>query len=181
MSKESFVANLISGRGDASQKMRWWLKHGSAMSLYIQKWASKKKIDGRLERAAIRAKIGQGCLDWGTLVYHDQKTPLMTEHAQLELAMIDEALGLPEGEDPRELLSISEFMMENVDKQVLHHQFNIKEFPADRFRDLLLGHMRLFTESVRWFVTPDMNRYASCEEQRMANAVALAAFSTEWL
>lgn len=181
MSKELFVTNFISGKAEGSQKMRWWLQHGAATSLFVQKWRSKKKNDGILERDQIRAVVQKSCSEWNALVYHSHKYPFMAEHAALEMALVDAAMGSDTERGKGQLLSISEFLMENVEKQIRHHRFDNSEFPIGTWKDLLLGHVKLFTESIRWYITSDPHRYAECEERRMRNTLALAAFSTEWL
>lgn len=181
MSKELFVTNFISGKAEGSKKMRWWLRHLAATSLYLQKWRSRKKEDGVVERERVRAVVEKGCSEWNGMVYHTQRYPLMCEHSALEMAMVDLAMGpeLPGTVD--EITRTSDLLMENVDRQIAHHKFMDKEFPAIRWKDLLFEHVRLFAESIRWYITPDMKKYLECEERRTQNTILLAAFSTEWL
>lgn len=182
LSKESFAANFIAGKVEGSLKMRWWLRHGHATSLYVQKWASKKTMGGKGERASIRSSVEKSCMDWGSLVYQSQKVDCMTEHADLEMALVDASLGMPDGsEDTTRLRAISALLNKNIRDQIEQHEFQIKDFPSNRFKDLMFEHVKLFTESVRWFVTPDERQYASTEELRLKNTLALAAFSTEWM
>lgn len=181
MSKELFVTNFISGKASGSQKMRWWLRHGSATALYLQKWRSKKKQDGISERDQVRTVVEKSCSEWNGLVYHSHQYPFMSEHAALEMALVDAAMSADVDYGKTRLMSISDFLMENIDKQIRHHHFISPEFPISRWRDLLLEHVQLFTQSIRWYITPDQQKYAECEERRMANTLALAVFSTEWL
>lgn len=181
MSKELFVTNFVSGKADASQKMRWWLRHSAATSLYLQKWRSRKKEDGVLEREKARALLEKGCSEWNGLVYKSHRYPFMCEHSALEMAMVDLAMGPEFPGTVGEITRISELLMENSDKQIAHHKFVDADFPVIRWKDLLFEHVRLFTESIRWYITPDLKKYAQCEEQRTQNTILLAAFSTEWL
>lgn len=181
MSRELFATNFISGKAEGSQKMRWWLRHGAATALYVQKWKARKKQDGTSERDQIRALVEKSCSEWNGLVYHSHHYPFMTEHAALEMALVDAAMGPDTSSGKGQLLSISDFLLENVEKQIQHHRSRSPEFPTGRWKDLLFEHVKLFTESIRWYITPDQRQYAECEERRMENTLALAAFSTEWL
>jgi hypothetical protein len=180
MSEELFVTNLVSGKAEASQKMRWWLRHSGTTSLYLQKWRSRKKEDGVLEREKARTMLEKGCAEWNGMVYKTQRYPFMCEHAALEMMMVDLAMGPEDDATAGKVTRVFDRLMENVDKQIAHHRFVDKEFPTVRWKDLLFDHARLFTESIRWYITPDKKRYAQCEESRTKNTILLAAFSTEW-
>lgn len=180
MSKELFVTNFVSGKAEASQKMRWWLRHSGTTALYLQKWGSRKRDGGILEREKVRGVIEKGCTEWNGLVYHSQRYPFMCEHAALEMRMVDLAMGPELPETPGKITKISELLIGNVDRQIEHHTFVNREFPVTRWKDLFFEHVRLFTESIRWYITPDLKKYAQCEEQRTKNTILLAAFSTEW-
>ena len=181
MSKELFVTNFLAGRAEASRKMTWWLRHSSCTSLYLQKWRSRKKQDGVPERDRIRATVEKDCSEWNSLVYHSHQYPFMMEHASLELALVDAAMNGTMENGRSRLLSVSDFLRENVEKQIKHHEFMDKEFPVSTWKELLFAHVKLFTESIRWYITPDSRKFVECEERRMGNTLALAAFSTEWL
>lgn len=179
MGKEYFVTKFMAGTAEASPKMRWWLRHGSCASVYLQRCDSGRMVQGVSEKQILRATMEKSCAEWSCMVCRDPKNDLMAEHAGLELATID---AITEKDfDRNKLLTITEFMSENVSKQAEFFGKKIPEFPVNRFRDLFLEHVKLFVESVRWFSTPDDRRYASCEDRRMQNTLALAAFSTEWL
>lgn len=175
----SFADNLISGSIRVTPRMSWWIRHGTDMSRYIQKWRSKRKVCGKTDRDMVRETMIRGAVEWNDLVYRTQKPPLMTEHVELELALVDRALGLVEA--TREMERISDFLMENIERQAAHCELRVEGFPTLRWKELLCEHVKLFAESLRWFATPSEREYAACEERRAANSLALSTFSTEWL
>lgn len=179
MGREYFVTKFMAGTAEASLKMKWWHRHSSGASVYMQRWGSGRTVQGVSEREIIKSSVEKGCSEWSSMVCKGHKNSLMGEHAGLELATIDAIM--EKNFDREKLLTITEFMGENVSKQTEFFGKNIPNFPVNRFRDLLLDHVKLFVESVRWFATPDDRKYAFCEERRMQNTLALAAFSTEWL
>jgi hypothetical protein len=174
--KEYFVTKFMAGTSDASPKMQWWLRHGSCVSLYLQR-GGVRGLGGTPMHDRIKVENTKNCASWCTLVKsHDM---LMTEHLGLEMALIDATLAATFNRD--EILAITDFMTENVTKQAASFAAKIQDFPVNRFRDLLLQHVKLFVESVRWYATPDDRKYAACEERRLENTLSLASFSTEWL
>ncbi len=180
MNGDLFVTNFVSGRVEGSQKMRWWLRHSAFTSCYVQKWRSKKRQEGVSEKELVKGLIKKSCVEWNGMVYHSQQHPFMVEHAELEMALVDAAMGSDQDRAGSEVKAISEFLSENVEKQISHHKFVNSEFPEGAWKDLLRMHVKLFTESIRWYITPDPRRYAECEDRRLGNTLALAAFSTEW-
>jgi hypothetical protein len=180
MDKDLFVTNFIAGKIEGSQKMRWWLRHSAYTSCYVQRWRSRKRQEGVPERDFVRGLIKKSCVEWNGMVYHSQQHPYMTEHADLEMALVDAAMGPDQERAGAEVKIISEFLSANVEKQVGHHKFMNSEFPEGTWHDLLRLHVKLFTESIRWYITPDSRQYAECEQRRIGNTLALAAFSTEW-
>jgi hypothetical protein len=182
MSREYFATKFVSGKAEGSQKMRWWLRHSCSVGSYLRNWDSKRLLGGESERKSIAKLLQKSCVDWNGMVYRSQKVHLMTEHVGLEMLMVDKVMSVvQEKSHSKCVLPVADLLIENVAKQAEHHKFQTQDFPVNQWRELMLNHVRLFTESVRWFVTPDDQRYASCEERRMENTVALAAFSTEWL
>lgn len=180
MDKNLFVHNFISGKAEGSHKMRWWLRHSAYTSLYVQRWRSRKKQEGMPERDYVRALMSKSCVEWNGMVYHSQQYPFMTEHNQLEMSLVDAAMGQDQERASLEVKAISGFLWENVERQINHHKFVDSEFPIGTWKDLLCRHVKLFTESIRWYITPDPRKYAECEDRRIENTLALAAFSTEW-
>lgn len=162
--------------------MRWWLRHSCSVGSYLRNWDSKRLLDGDVERKSIEKLIKKSCVDWNGMVYRSQKISLMQEHAYLEMLMVDKVMAVVQDKlDSTCVKPVADLLIENVGHQAEHHKFDIQHFPVNQWKELMLNHVRLFTESVRWFVKPDDRHYASCEERRMENTLALAAFSTEWL
>jgi hypothetical protein len=181
MNPELLAARLAAGKAEVSQKMRWWLFHSGATALYLERWRSRRKENGILERQEIRRTLEKGVVEWNRMAYGSQCTPFMKDHVTLEADLVDLAMG-PDTSSRAELVGqLSERMRENVLGQVEHHGFLNKEFPVYRWKKLLLEHAKLFAESIRWFTVPDMKEYEKCQARRMENSIQLAALSTEWL
>jgi len=174
MGREYFVTKFMAGSVLGSPKMRWWHQHGVCTANYLQRYPSLQ-IE---ERKAARAYAEVHGADWAKLI-GARGNPAMEEHTQLELAMIESTFSDPF--DRSEMFAIADFLSENVLKQVSFLVSRNREFPAQRWKELLLEHVKLFVESVRHYATPDDRKYALCMDRRQDNTLALAAFSTEWL
>lgn len=174
MSREYFVKKFIAGTAAASAKMNWWHRHSSATSAYLQ---ASNGHSCPPEHAAIRDAARKSCGEWDVIVGANQG--LMAEHSILELDFVDAALANPFNQGRQ--AAITEDLLQNAKKMTLLLGSKNPEFPVNHFRELLLEHVKLFVEAVRWYATPDDRKYAACEERRMRNTLSLAAFSTEWL
>lgn len=173
MSKDYFVSKFMAGTS-GSQRMNWWHRHAAGSSAYLQKWSTPESV---VDRKILTDTMKKSCQEWSALVC--PKDVLMLEHAMLEFALVDATMSIDFNRN--RLMAITDFMSQNAAKQADFFGSKIHEFPVNQFRDLMLEHVKLFVESVRWYATPDDKKYAACEERRMRNTLALASFSTEWL
>lgn len=169
MAHEYFVTKLMAGHAHAPRRMQWWVDHANLSLAYL----------GSRGGANVGAKVildrGAACaVEWDGLLHTDGA---MSEHAGLEHAMVDAAMN--DGLDRESLVSISEFMTENVEKQVELSR-KIQDFPAHAWRTLLLEHVRIFVEMVRWQIVRDQKKIQGCQERWRGNALSLSAFSAEW-
>lgn len=176
MGREYFVTKLMNGGVSGSPKMNWWMRHGSCVSLYLQRWDSERLVEGKRERDVLKCSMDKHSVEWSPR--NSAASALMREHVMLELGMVDTAL--PANFDERNLEAVTTFLCENVVKQAALFGEEIQDFPVNRFKCLFVEHVKLFIESVRWHTTPNDRKYAACEERRLANTLELAAFSTEW-
>ncbi len=174
MGREYFVTKLMAGSVQGSPKMNWWLQHSACTAHYLQQYPALRVED----RKTARILAERHGASWSQLIGL-RGNPIMEEHTKLELAMIESTFANPF--DKAEMFAIADFMSENVLQQTRFLGAVNPEFPANRWKELLLEHVKLFVASVRFFATPDDRKYASCVERCQENTLALAAFSTEWL
>ncbi len=172
MSKEYLVTRLLSGKDESPTRTRWWPRHSKVTSRYLI------SATGGMEASlpGIRELVATTAKDWECME-HRSKKGLMAEHSMLEIELVDAALR----NDIATIDEIGQRLTENAVVQMEGFKAAIKEFPADRFKDLLVRHIGLFIDAVESRMTGDEKSFAMSEERRRENTIALAGFSTEWL
>ncbi len=169
MANEYFVTKLMAGHAHAPRRIQWWVDHSNLSMGYLSsKGGAGIAAKAIFDRGAVCA------VEWDGLIHAEG---LMAEHAGLEHAMVDAAFN--QNLDRESLVVISEFMTENVEKQV-NLSMKIQDFPSHAWRMLLLDHVRIFVETVRWQIIRDQKRIQGCQERWRGNALSLSAFSAEW-
>lgn len=168
--KYDFVKELMSGKAEASAKTRWWPRHSRSMTRYLETGdAAAKK--------AVRDTMMVGANEWEASICRPNPPSLMLEHVALEIALIDAAMRKDVGSMER----VGTRLTANAKAQTEFYVSRVKEFPSARWFALLMGHIKLFTETARYHMACDEKRFMECEARRQDNTLALAEVTTEWL
>jgi hypothetical protein len=172
MSREYLATRLMSGKDESPSRTRWWPRHSKITSRYLL------SATGGMEASlpGIRELVASTSKEWECME-HRSKKGLMAEHSMLETELIDAALR----NDIPTIDQIGQRLTENAVVQTDVFKAAIKDFPSERFKDLLVRHIGLFIDSVEARMTGDEKSFVASEERRRENTIALAGFSTEWL
>lgn len=166
MSSESFASRLASGSPGLPAKAVWWPGHVRVSADYVL-WTSKPRCSRPARDAALaHAEI------W------DRWAPTaggMRQHVALETGLVDAARAGLVGK----VEAAGELLARDAGERAAELAVRIESFPEDRFRRLLEEHAALFVERVRLAVEGRDAR--TCARHAEANALALAAFTVEWL
>jgi hypothetical protein len=173
MGKEFLVTKLMSGEGVMPAKTRWWPRHSKDMARFLLLSGSPDRRSALSHRQLLIA----GALEWDEIVCGSRKEGPMSDHAKLEVALVEAALKT----DISKLKKIGDNLRKNVQDLVEASIIRASEVPAERLKSLLAQHVSSFVESVMRYVDDDEKAYAECEQKRGENTLALAAFTTEWI
>lgn len=168
---ESFASRLLSGNADIPPKAAWWPRHAHSMTEYLASPAKGAHL--KLVRETVVGHAAQ----WDRWVPGAVAKGIMRKHAALEADLVDAAKAY----DSRKVILIGESLLKNIIEQATAFGFSMESFPEGTFRRLMEEHVRIFVERVRLFADNlDMAR-AGITKRAEANALALAAFTVEWL
>lgn len=173
MSREFLVSRLMSGAGEMPAKIRWWPRHSKDMARFLL-------LSGSPDRRATlstRQLLVAGALEWDEIVCGMRKEGPMSDHAKLEVALVEAALKT----DLLKIRKIGEDLAKNVRDLVDASMLKASEIPADRLRKLLILHVSSFIESVMRYMDGNEKAFVDCEHRRSENTLELAAFTTEWI
>jgi hypothetical protein len=100
----------------------------------------------------------------------------MAEHIDLELELLDAALG----QDSSRIEFAGRTLFENAARQGGVFRAEIPFFPEHKFVALLSEHIATLAEIVRTRIDKDAKSAAICEHRKRQSTIALAAFAAEW-
>jgi hypothetical protein len=173
MSSESYVSKLMSGSGEIPARTRWWPRHSKDMTRFLL-------LAGTPDRRAMlshRQLLMSGALEWDETVCGLRKEGPMSDHAKLEIALVEAAIKT----DLVRIRKIGESLTKNVQDIVDASTIRSSEIPTGRLRVLLAQHVGSFVESVMQYMDENEKKFMECEHRRNDNTLALAAFATEWV
>lgn len=173
MSREFLVSKLLSGHGEMPARTKWWPRHSKDMSRFLL-------LSGSPDRRATlstRQLLVSGALEWDEIVCGIRKPGPMSDHAKLEVSLVEAALRT----DLVRIRKIGESLTENVNDLVDASTILASEVPRGRLKGLLAQHVSSFVESVMRYMEGNEKAFVDCEQRRSENTVALAAFMTEWV
>jgi hypothetical protein len=171
--KCDYVARLIAGNSEAPARTRWWPRHSRTLARYVM---FSRDTDS-VARKPVRDLLMMGATEWEASICRGATPGLMNEHAALELAFADAAAR----HDTASMEKIALRFMVNTKAQTEFYGARVTEFPQASFYTLLMGHVTLFTESIRCRMAKDVASICDCETKRERNTLALAELTTEWL
>lgn len=171
--KYDFVTKLMNGNSEALAKTRWWPRHSRSMARYMALATGKDAAAGK----SVRELLMTGASEWEVTVCRPGNPLLMTEHSALEITLVDASLR----KDVKAMEQVGLKLMANAKAQTEAYARKIPDFPQPLWYSLLLGHVTLFTEAIRYHMSGDGRNFDECEKRRQDNTLALARVTTEWL
>lgn len=171
--KYDFITKLINGKSEASARTRWWPRHARAMERYMMLSTGVAVPEAK----AVRELMLMGAKEWEVSMCRAASPGLMTEHAMLEIALIDSAMR----KDVISMEQAGDRLFANARAQTEFYAARIENFPVKTFLKLLVDHCKLFSESAEHHLCLNQGKYDQCEAERQQNTLGLAAFTAEWL
>lgn len=173
--RTDLASKLIDGHSNASAKLRWWPRHSREMGRYSMLAPAAPAYSAAVE--STRQLIVAGTAEWEASIVRSPHPGLMTEHARLEMELVDAALR----EDIPLMEKIGDALSLNAKRQAEFHAVKIEGFPKEIFTRLMMEHVGYFVDSIQRSMSADLGKYEEAERRRDLNTLALAGFTAEWL
>lgn len=165
----TFAKGLAAGTIQAPARTSWWPRHTRTMMRYLA-LSGTQTPNAKVEIANNMKKVSQ---EWEYMTPKAAKHGLMIEHSALEVALVDAGrLHLVNDID-----AIGKKLLENANQLAAVLGIAIVEFPEECFRRLFLGHVKLYSESVRNKLEGIVVNGSEME----SNMLQLADFTAEWI
>lgn len=149
-------------------KLSWWTRHGEHSLRLIFSGGRQGSIERDQSVALTHACTWEAWMPKGI------SRRFMDRHIAYEVALVEAAYKGASSTIHR----LEDLLVSNAYQQSDELGLKIKDFPVQRFRNLVLDHTWLFTRQMRHLL--ERRSGIECANKAQANAVTLGAFSVEW-